>query len=77
MIVFDKTVEVFKAICLDDILSDMTAEEANVLMQRLDKNVSYGDASWTLVDNKTFKSWLPEGVDIPELNDDILVAIRG
>jgi hypothetical protein len=70
-------VTTFNAITLDDVCQYLDPDQVNDLMGRVDKNVSYGDAAWTLVDAKTFSAWLPDGVEIPELKDNVFVAIRG
>ena len=71
-------IDTFKAVILDDILCTMSDEDVDSLMERIDKNVSYGDAAWTLVSARNFKSWLPEGCSVPALEaDDVFVAISG
>lgn len=71
-------IDTFKAIVLDDIIADMSETDAALLMERIDKNVSYGDAAWTLVSARDFKSWLPEGCSVPALDTgDVFVAVAG
>jgi hypothetical protein len=74
----DKMTDTFKAVILDDILGIMSEEDADILMQRIDKNVSYGDAAWTLVTARAFKAMMPEGYALSALEaDDVFVAIAG
>ncbi len=71
-------IDTFKAVILDDILGCMSDAESSLMMERINKNVSYGDAAWTLVSARNFKSWLPEGCSVPALEaDDVFVAISG
>ena len=68
----------FKAVNLDDILGIMSEEDADILMQRIDENVSYGDAAWTLVTARAFKAMMPAGYALSALEaDDVFVAIAG